>query len=116
MLLITSCASGVVQLMCCIKSRTERRWLIILSRLAGGPGGLEPGAVPAAAGLWARVGGVVPLELVGVVWLLLEVDVEVLVPEDVVLEAAGPVKSGFISVTQCEYFGLHRDKGFVSVI
>jgi len=76
--------------MCCIKSRTDRRWLIILSRLAGGPGGREPGVVPAAAGLWARVGGVVPLELVGVVWLLLVVDVEVLVPEDVVLEAAGP--------------------------
>lgn len=73
--------------MCCIKSLTERRWLIILSRLAGGPGGRDP-----VAGLWPHVGGVAPFELVvelllvDVVWLLLDAVVEVLVPVDAVVE------------------------------
>ena len=35
---------------------------MILSKLAGGPGGRDP-----VAGLWPPVGGAVPLELVGVV-------------------------------------------------
>ena len=69
---------------------------MILSKLAGGPGGLDPELL-AAPGLWPRVGGVVLLELVDVPWLLFVVAVAVLVPEDVVL--AGPVKLGSFCTT-----------------
>jgi hypothetical protein len=63
---------------------------MILSKFAGGPGGLDP-VLLAAVGILPLGGAVAVLELVDVVWLLFVVAaVAVLVPEDVVLD--GPVK------------------------